>query len=187
MTHEGSLPEQWLGLYGDILYRFSLARVRDPAIAEDLVQETLLAALKAKAHYAGQSSEQTWLIGILKHKIVDYFRKTSREKTQGYDDCVATEQEDDFFDREGHWQISLASWSKPERSLEQEQFYAVLQKCIGFLPPRMAHLFVLRELDGLESEEICRTMSISQNNFWVMMSRARVQLRHCLDLNWFNS
>lgn len=187
MSHEGSLPEQWLALYGDILYRYGFARVRDPDVAEDLVQETLLAALKARRNYAGQSSEQTWLIGILKHKIIDHFRKAAREKTQEFDEHVVINENDDFFDAQGHWQHELSAWAKPEKSVEQEQFLIVLQDCIDRLPPRMAQLFILRELDGMESEEICRSLSISTlNNFWVMMSRMRVQLRHCLDLNWFD-
>ncbi len=187
MTHHGSTPEHWLDLYGDVLYRFSLSRVHDPAIAEDLVQETLLAAWKAKVNYAGKASERTWLIGILKHKIVDYFRKASRESTQDYDERYVDNENDDFFDRQGSWRIDLSDWSKPDKSLEQEQFRAVLQHCIDRLPPRLAQLFILRELDGMESEEICKMLAISTlNNFWVMMSRVRVQLRYCLDANWFN-
>lgn len=186
MTHQLSAPEQWLALYGNILYRYALVRIREPEISEDLVQETLLAALKARANYAGQASEQTWLIGILKHKMMDYFRKASRDKTQAFDEQFASATDDDYFDQQGHWQIDLSSGSGPEKSLEQEQFLEILQACIDRLPPRMAQLFVLSELDGMENEEICKTMSIStMNNFWVMMSRVRVQLRHCLDLNGF--
>lgn len=187
MAYEGSMPEQWLELYGDVLYRFSISRVRDPDIAEDLVQETLLAALKAKDNYAGRASERTWLIGILKHKIIDHFRNSARENTEEFDDSLTNYEDDDFFDRQGSWRINLAAWSKPDKSLEQEQFMRVLQQCLDRLPPRMAQLFMLRELEGMESEEICKTLSISTlNNFWVMMSRLRVQLRHCLDLNWFD-
>ncbi len=186
MTHEASTPEQWLDRYGDVLYRFGFARVRDPDVAEDLVQETLLAALKARTGFAGQASEQTWLIGILKHKIIDHFRKAARENSREYDDGSAND-EDDFFDAQGHWRIDLAVWSDPDKSLEQEQFLRIFQDCIERLPPRLTQLFVLREIDGMQSEEICETLSISTlNNFWVMMSRMRVQLRHCLDLNWFN-
>ncbi len=185
MVHELSTPEQWLPLHGDILYRYGLARVRAPEVAEDLVQETLLAALKAKENYSGQSTEQTWLIGILKHKIIDYFRKSSREKTQEYDDGFVNE--DDYFDHKGEWQVDFSLWSKPDKSMEQEQFMTTLQDCISHLPPKMAQLFVLREFDGMESDEICQLMSISTlNNLWVMLSRIRVQLRHCLDINWIN-
>jgi len=185
MTHELSEPDQWLLLHGDVLYRYGLARIRDSEIAEDLVQETLLAALKAKENFAGQASEQTWLIGILKHKIIDYFRKSSREKTQEFDDGITSDENDDYFNQQGHWQVDFSSWSKPDKSMEQEQFMTTLQACIERLPSRMAQLFMLREFDDLKSEEICELMSISSlNNFWVMLSRTRVQLRYCLDINW---
>ena len=188
MTYELSSPEQWLNLYGDVLYRYGLARVRDPEMAEDLVQETLLAALKAKENFAGQASEKTWLIGILKHKMIDYFRKASREKTQGFDEqFVVDDENEDYFDKQGSWKVDFSSWSKPDKSMEQEQFMTTLQDCISHLPPKMAQLFVLREFDGMKSEEICELMSISTlNNFWVMLSRVRVKLRHCLDINWVN-
>ncbi|WP_020157197.1 MULTISPECIES: sigma-70 family RNA polymerase sigma factor [Methylobacter] len=187
MTHKLSTPDQWLDLHGDILYRYAFARVRVPEIAEDLVQETLLGALKANAGYAGEASERTWLIGILKHKIIDHFRKASREKTQGFADQFSEDANNDYFDRQGGWQIDLSSWSKPDVSLEQEQFIDILQHCIDRLPTKMAQLFMLRELDGMASEDICKMMSISTlNNFWVILSRARLQLRHCLDLKWFN-
>lgn len=184
MTHELSTPDQWLLLYGNILYRYGVARVRDPSIAEDLVQETLLAALKAQANYAGQVSEQTWLIAILKHKIIDYFRKVSREKTQDFDERLAGDEDGDYFDQQGSWQIDFSSWSKPDKSLKQVQFQMILQECISGLSPRMAQLFILSEFDGMKSEEICEVMSISTvNNSWVMLSRVRLQLRHCLDIN----
>lgn len=179
-------PEQWLGLYGDILYRYALVRVRDADLAADLLQETLLAALKGQDSFNGQASEQTWLIGILRHKIIDYFRKSSREKTETMGDGF----EDDnngFFDPQGSWQIDLLSGSKPDKALEQEEFMAILQQCIERLPPKMAQLFILREFDGLESEEICEVMAITTlNNFWVMLSRIRLKLRGCLEINWFS-
>jgi len=182
-----SPPELWLSLYGDILYRYGLARVRDAEIAEDLVQETFLAALKAKEKFAGQSTTQTWLIGILKHKMIDYFRKASREQAQEYDDSYSSNNDDDYFDQQGSWQVDLSHWSKPDKSMEQEQFMTVLQGCISKLPAKMAQLFVLREFDDMKSEEVCELMSISSmSNFWVMQSRTRVQLRHCLDINWIN-
>ena len=187
MAHELSAPEQWLKLHGDILYRYGVARVRDPEMAEDLVQETLLAALKAQANFAGTASEQTWLIGILKHKIIDYFRKTSRENTQEFDEHLVSDENDDYFDQQGNWKMDLSNWSKPDKSMEQEEFLLVLQECIERLPKRLEQLFVLREFDDMKSEEICEVMSISTlNNFWVMLSRARVQLRHCLDIKWIN-
>lgn len=185
MTHELSPPDQWLNLYGDILYRYGITRVRDPEIAEDLVQDTLLAALKAKENYAGHSTEQTWLIGILKHKIIDYFRKASRDKVQEFDEHLVSDE--NYFDQRGHWKTDLTNWSQPDKSMQQEEFMQVLEECIERLPSRMAQLFILREFDDMKSDEICELMSISTlNNFWVMLSRVRVQLRHCLDINWIN-
>jgi RNA polymerase sigma-70 factor (ECF subfamily) len=186
MTHVLSEPDRWLDRYGDILFRYAYARVRDRDAAEDLLQETLLAALKAKENFAGQASEQTWLIGILKHKMMDHFRRSARESLQELHDPAQDDEDDDYFDRRGHWQTAVSAWSKPDKALEQEQFLAVLQRCIDRLPPRQAQLFVLRELDGLESEEICAMLSLSTlNNFWVALSRTRMQLRHCLELHWF--
>ncbi|ESS66731.1 RNA polymerase, sigma-24 subunit, ECF subfamily [Methyloglobulus morosus KoM1] len=187
MTYELSTPDQWLELYGDALYRYAITRVRDPDLAADLLQDTLLAALKAKDNFMGQASEQTWLTGILKHKMIDFFRKSSREKTDTMGDEVADYKNDSFFDEKGSWRVDLSVWSKPDKALEQEEFLAVLQRCVDKLPQKMSQVFILRELDGMESEEICDVMAISSlNNFWVMLSRARVQLRHCLDMNWFN-
>ncbi len=187
MAHKLSSPDQWLSLHGDVLYRYGLSRVRNSATAEDLVQDTLLAALKAKHKFAGQASEQTWLTGILKHKIIDHFRKASREKTLTFDDGISSSEEDDFFNQQGHWQVDFSSWSKPDKSMEQEQFMATLQTCIERLPSPMAHIFMLREFDDMPSKEICQLLSISSvNNLWVILSRARLQLRHCLDINWLN-
>ncbi|MCK5888350.1 MAG: sigma-70 family RNA polymerase sigma factor [Methylococcales bacterium] len=190
MTHQLSSPEQWLPRYGDILYRYAITRVRDKNAAEDIVQETLLAGLKSKANYAGKSSERTWLIGILKHKMIDYFRKSAREHPLEEDTLITElthEENDDFFNHKGQWQTKLSTWSKPEQSMEQEQFLAILQTCLENLPQRLSQIFIMRELDGMSSEEICKTLSIpSLNSLWVSLSRSRVQLRHCLDKNWLN-
>lgn len=188
MTRTLSNPAEWLDLYGDALYRYALYRVHDEPLAEDLVQETLLAGLKAHDRFAGNSSEKTWLIGILKHKIVDYFRKSSnRESEQNIDIDAAYQSMEGCFDKEGHWQIDIEDWSRPDKSLAQEEFFEILSGCVERLPPRLARLFVLRDLDGVESGEICKILEISTtNNLWVMLSRMRMQLRKCLDAHWFN-
>ncbi len=187
MKHELSPPELWLTLHGNVLYRYVLVRVRNVEIAEDLVQEAFLAALKAKETFAGKSSEQTWLIGILKHKMIDYFRASAREKTQEFHEQFRDEDNEYYFDQQGNWKIDQSYWSQPEQSMQQEQFIQVLEQCIDKLPKRMAQLFMLCELDNMKNEEACDLMSIStMNNFWVMQSRTRVQLRQCLDVNWIN-
>jgi RNA polymerase sigma-70 factor (ECF subfamily) len=175
----------WLERHGDVLYRFALARVGDETQAEDLVQETLLAALQARARYAGGASERTWLIGILKHKLVDFFRKSSRESAEEFDEDTALLNMEGTFDARGHWQIEVSHWAEPERSLEQTQFWHALAACVERLPPRLALLFTLREVDGVETGELCETMQITNNNLWVMLSRMRLQLRNCLDVSWF--
>ncbi|MEN8261018.1 MAG: sigma-70 family RNA polymerase sigma factor [Pseudomonadota bacterium] len=172
--------------YRGALYRYARLRVHEDHLAEDLVQETLLAAYKSRDRFAGNASEKTWLIGILKHKIVDYFRRASRETGQEFNDAFYSPM-DACFDEQGHWQFDIADWSRPDTALEQAQFWQILSDCVERLPPRLARLFVLRELDGLPSEEICQVLDISTtNNLWVMLSRMRMQLRNCLDMNWFN-
>jgi len=181
--HQLSSPEQWLSRYGDVLYRYGLVRVHHPEIAEDLVQETLLAALKGQKNFQGQSSEQTWLVGILKHKIIDFFRRTARQSQHEVSQMVNNHQ-DDYFDDQGKWNVDLSPLSTPDQSMEQVQFLETLQSCVEKLPSRMAQLFTLREFDDLKTEEICQIMSISNANLWVILSRARLQLRHCLEISW---
>ena len=185
---EMTKPEGWLDEYGDDLYRYALMRVRDAAIAEDLVQETFLAALKARANFEQRSSQKTWLIGILKHKIIDYFRKDSRESLMENTSALDRELTESYFDQHGHWKMALAAWPAPDKALEESQFWVVLQECIDQLPKRMAAAFLLREIDGLSNEEICKVLDISTtNNLWVTLSRTRVRMRQCLETRWFSS
>lgn len=188
MSIHNSDPEQWLTEYGDALYSYALVRVRNPALAEDLVQETLLAALKARERFAGQSSEKTWLIGILKHKLIDHLRKSRRQ--QQVEDIEGTADrkalEDEFFDERDHWRIMPRAWSRPERAFEQDEFWRAFEDCLAALPPHLADLFTLREIEGVDSEEVRRALEIStMNNMWVMLSRTRRRLRHCLETHWF--
>ena len=183
----GTDPDTWLQRYGDDLYRYALMRLRDPSVAEDMVQETLLAALKARQRFAGQSTEKTWLIGILKHKIVDHFRRSRRE--QSLEDIEgAADRQEAYFDDRGHWNTAIQAWERPAEALEQEEFRQVLADCIADLPQRFADLYILREINGMPSEEVCKVLDISTtNNLWVMLSRARMRLRRCLELRWFET
>ncbi len=179
-------PCNWPDLYGDALYRHAYFRLRDEMLAEELVQETFLAALKAHERFAGNSAEKTWMIGILKHKIVDYLRKAVRE--QPYDESLQSldEIQNESFDGKGHWKIDVNRWNNPDASLEQQQFWQTLQDCVARLPRRMATLFILREIDGLDSDTICKEMDLSStNNLWTMLSRMRMRLRQCLEQQWF--
>jgi len=181
----------WVEAHGDFLYSFAFSRVRDQWLAEDLVQDTLLAAMQAKNSFSERSSEKTWLCGILKHKIIDHFRKSSRE-TELTDEEADMSSYDYLFREEGvwkgHWSAAArpSVWEEnPEKVLEHTEFRGILTHCLGELPERVANCFTLREMDGFDAAEICAILEISPNNFWVMMHRARLHLRRCIDFNWF--
>ncbi len=177
-------PSLWLDKYGDYLYRYALLRLRDGMLAEDLVQETFLAAVQAK--FSGQSSEKTWLTGILKHKIVDHLRKAHREMPLGDDLAAAADKQNDHFNQRGHWNIDIRAWADPDRALENGEFWSVFALCLEGLPQRHAQALMLREFDGLSSEDICQELGVgTTNNLWVILSRARMRMRECLDENWF--
>lgn len=181
----------WLDQHGDYLFKYAVFRLRDQTAAEDAVQETFLAAIKAYEKFEGRGSERTWLVGILKHKITDHFRRTSREAPvgEGQDDGP---EHDEFFTRtdgwDHHWSNDYApnEWhATPAEVAEQEDFWRVFSDCLTPLPQRTASAFTLREVDGLTSEEICEMLGIKVNNLWVMLHRARLHLRNCLERNWF--
>ena len=164
----------WLNQHGDYLYRFALARLRDPHLAEDVVQETFLAAIKSP-NFAEQSAPRTWLTGILKHKIIDVMRKNVRETVVS--DLVDETEDysvDDFFDAAGHWVDKPQAWDMPEGALEQKQFLGVLQDCMSKLPAKLAQLFMLRDVQETDNAEICKELNISSTNAWVMLYRARM-------------
>lgn len=183
-------PTRWVDEHGNYLYAFAFSRVRDESIAEDLVQETLLAALKSFDSFRGESAERAWLCGILKHKIFDYFRKINKKRD-------LTDEEADFssyqylFDDKlwnNHWtpeKIPLEWQSTPEKALEEGEFSKVLEHCLGELPRRIADAFTLREMDGLDGNEVCEILHVSKDNYWVMLHRARTHLRRCLEMDWF--
>ncbi len=181
-------PATWLDQHGNALYAYALMRVRETSVAEDLVQDTLLAAIRSVDRFKGESAERTWLIGILKHKILDHLRQLGRVRRLA-ESMVPTEGEEaQHFDDRGHWCVEVAEWSNPERSLEREEFWQTLQDCIGKLPDRLAILFTLRELDGMETDALMETLNISShNNVWVMLSRARQRMRQCLEMHWINT
>ncbi len=186
MTDVRCRPENWVEEHGDYLYRFALSRLRDAKTAEDVLQETFLAALHSLDRFEGRSSERNWLTGILKHKILDYFRRRGREVGLADRDEPA-DVNPEWFDEEGHWKLddnSPAEWGDPDRTLEQSRFWEAVGRCLGELPSRTARAFTLREIDEEETEAICKALNITPTNLWVMLHRARMHLRRCLELHW---
>jgi RNA polymerase sigma-70 factor (ECF subfamily) len=183
-------PERWVELHGDYLFKYAVLRLRDTVKAEDAVQETFLAALKGGKSFAGRSAEKSWLVGILKNKICDHYRKASRE-TPFTDLEFYTDEESGRFEagdtRGGGWihELGPRDWPNPGESLDNEKFWRAYHDCSGKLPKNVAAAFNLRELDGVESKEICSLLNISESNLWVMLHRARMALRRCLEKNWF--
>jgi RNA polymerase sigma-70 factor (ECF subfamily) len=178
-------PATWLDTHGDSLYRFALQRVRDPATAEDLVQETLLAAWHARDKFAGKSAERTWLIAILKNKLIDHLRRSRREAPLPDADLGDEVVDTMFAEHDGHWARTPAAWSKPDDALEQAEFWKILQACLEALPARHAQAFNLSEIDGLSTDQLCKVLEVQPSNVWVMLHRARLRLRECLELRWF--
>lgn len=183
---EGNIecPEEWLDVHGGALYRYALLRLRDEHKAEEAVQETLFAALQSRERYAGGATVRTWLIGILKHKILDQFRHEMREVSLDDPDDMA--REDDEFDErgfsaDGHWASKIAAWGDPDKALENGQFWAALELCLDRMPTRHAKLFLMRELQEESTEDICAHFSITPANLWTMLYRARMMLRRCLE------
>jgi RNA polymerase sigma-70 factor (ECF subfamily) len=178
-------PEKWVDVYGDQLYRYAFARVQNRMAAEDLVQETFLAALAAAHGFEGRSSEKTWLVAILKHKIIDYFRQSGKEppmnQSRNQEDPM-----DQFFHGNGSWKDKPEPWdTAPDRILNQKEFRKVLFLCLSELSERLRIAFSLREMEGLGCDEICKILEVSSSNCWVMLYRARMSLRRCLGVNWF--
>ncbi len=172
--------------YGDYLFRFAYWRVRSREKAEELVQDTFLAAHRASADFEHRASPKTWLVSILRNKIIDEYRRAKRQPEESLDD-LQSEAPSSLFNRMGIWKDWLKDWrSSPDEMLEQKGFIAQLERCIANLPERFRQLLLLRTFDDVSSKEICDQMGITDKNLWVMLHRARMQLRTCLDNNWFN-
>ncbi len=178
-------PEEWLDLHGNVLFRYALSRVRTRDLAEELVQETFAAALQGRKQFSGRSSEQTWMIGILRRKIVDHIRRSSRNvPVKGSD--VVEQFMSNTFDSRGHWQTRPTNWpADPAGTLEQHEFWDLFDKCVSRLPASVTASFCLRELEQLSGDEVCKVLGISASNLWTQLHRARMLLRKCLELNWF--
>lgn len=167
------------------LLRYAQLQLRNPAWAEDAVSETMLAALEKPESFAGRAQPKTWLIGILKHKLVDQVRKHSREVQVTTDEDDGQALEDGLFDEGGHFRETPAEWGDPQALVGQTQFIKVLDACVEKLPNQLGRVFLMREWLELETDEICKELSVTPTNLWVMLHRARLRLRECLQINWF--
>lgn len=185
-------PATWVDQHGDYLYRCAMLRLRDASLAQDIVQETLLAALQARASFAGQSTERTWLVGILKHKVIDHLRRASRlQSLDALEPFLAADEDEQYrFDDTGHWRPETAptGWGGDPRALaENKEFWDVLRRCMERLPARTAQVYAMREIDGVDSDEVCKVLEVTPSNLWVLLHRARQRLRECFETQWLGS
>jgi RNA polymerase sigma-70 factor (ECF subfamily) len=168
------------------MLKFAMLQLRNETHAEDCVQEALTAAIQSADRFAGDSSVRTWLIGILKHKILDHFRRASREQPLTVSDEESSLDDfDGLFKEDGHYIEPPAPWANPEQALSQSEFFEVLERCMQALPKVTARVFTMREVMGVTTEEICAELGITSNNCWVLIYRARMSLRECLEKRWF--
>ena len=181
--NKGIDASQWVDRYGDILYRYTLVRVKSPDTAEEIVQTTLFSALQSAGSFEGRSSEKSWLFGILKHKILDHFREQKKFRTF---DLAPEDDRDPFeYDATGHWKEMPQKWDfNPEKVAENQQLAQALAHCMDGLSDKFRQVFVLKEIEGVTTEEICNDFNIKPTNLWVILHRARNQLKKCLEIHW---
>ena len=183
MTIESQLSE-----YQGYLLRFARLQLRNDAWAEDAVSETMLAALAKPQSFGNRSQLKTWLVGILKHKVIDILRQHRREVSLVDDDGDGSEElEALMFKADGHYANRPAEWGNPEQDLSSRQFFAVMEACAEKLPSAMGRVFLMRDWLEMSSEDICKQLQLTPTNLYVQLHRARLRLRECLELNWFGS
>lgn len=181
-------PKNWISAYGDYLLNHAFFRVRNRELAEDLVQETFISALKSRDTYNGTASERTWLTAILKNKIIDHYRSRLNKQTQ-QTDSIDNNTNNDFFnsDTAFHWFETKQpkEWNNAEQSIESNEFNTALMECMKKMPEKLATVFSLKYIDDEATETICKEVGITSSNYWVIIHRAKLQLRECLEKNWF--
>lgn len=181
-------PQKWLELYGDMLFQYALPRVNDSVIAEDLVQDTFLSALKGLDGYKGEASEKNWLFTILKNKIIDYYRKKATEQ------AVMTMpdlklMDDEWFNEEGSWAENRMpkDWQAADNPVERKEIQNIINWCKDHLKALQQTVFTLKYMEDLDSDEICKVLKISSSNYWVLIHRARLQMRDCVEKYWLKN
>jgi len=177
-------PQKWVDAYADYLFNYAVARVSDPEIAKDLVQETFFAGLNSAKNYKGDAAERTWLIAILKRKVIDHYRKLNSKKGKAEVRVNYTGNTDE----EGDWLEERVAdpFSKGgDDALENEELGIAIQDCISKLPKKQSLVFKMKTIQGMETEDICNELGINPSNLWVMIHRARTSLMGCMNQNWF--
>ena len=183
----GEIERQLAALRPSLL-AIARLQLRNDAWAEDVVSETMIAALEGAERFAAQSQVKTWVVGILKHKIIDQFRRARREvSTDAEVEAAEVETFDELFTEDGHRADMPAEWGNPESSFERSQFFEVLQACVDQLPASLGRIFMMREWLDYETAQICKELGITSTNCFVMLYRARMRLRECLEMNWFGA
>lgn len=177
-------PNKWIDLYADYLFNYTITRVNDKEIAQDLIQETFLAGLKSMKNFKGEASERTWLISILKRKIIDYYRKINSNKGKAE---VRINYNSDT-ETEGDWleeQVADPFDKTAEDTLQNEELSKAIHNCLSKLPEKQAEVFRMKTIKGYETEVICNELNITASNLWVIIHRARTAMAACLEKNWF--
>jgi RNA polymerase sigma-70 factor (TIGR02943 family) len=179
-------PTEWVDQHGDYLYRYAIRNIHRADVAEDLVQETLLAALKGRTGYSGRASERTWLTAILKRKVIDWLRRAIQERTASAE-LGSDQRANDPFDRREKWRVRPKRWTTgaPSTELERKEFWAVIRGCSGKLAPRLRQVFLLWYLEERSADAICQAIGITPTNLWVMLHRSRLGMWQCLTTNWY--
>lgn len=187
-------PEKWVTLYGDYLYSLAMMKTGSRETSQDLVQEVFLSAIKAKDTFSGRSSERTWLTAILQNKVIDFYRKKDILKDASdylaeTDHSFHTAFFESAVESYGHWRQDTAphTWAESaDAAMKKKEFYKILHYCINKMPPKLIPAFVAKYIDGEDTEKVCKELDLSSSNYWVMIHRAKVLMRRCLEKSWFS-
>ena len=183
-------PKKWVDNYSDYLYNYAYYRVNNQALAEDLVQDTFLAGINARETYKALASEKTWLVSILKNKIIDHYKKASTKNESPLQISSAEAPAYDYFfnkQKMGHWRTNALpkEWGNTtETQIETKEFFTVLEKCLEGIPKKWQGIFKMSLMEEKDSDLVCKEFNLSSSNFWVIIHRAKLQIRECLEKNW---
>lgn len=177
-------PDQWIDRFGDLLFQYALPRVNDTLLAEDLVQDTFLSAYRSRSLFRGETSEKNWLFTILKRKIIDHYRKKS-SATEALPEEI---DEEEWFTESGAWRPETVPgrWERVHEDLENRELAETLEKCQNHLREKQKQVYILKYLEEMDGDEICKVLGISSSNYWILIHRARLQMRDCMEKHWFN-